>query len=179
MKGIIPHVRRRRRKRRDRIKRPKSAYFCYMMAMRKEFIKDNPNLDFYQTTEVLASQWRELTEIQKKPFERDAARDKIRYENERLGLSIPLEMIKLPEEEGEEGDEVYVLEEAPNKPAAPTEPTLSEFTARQFSLSYPYFRKIRTSTKYMSMYRYSGNGEKWITKNNHSILYQLKDITTE
>ena len=47
MKGIIPHVRRRRRKRRDRIKRPKSAYFCYMMAMRKTFITENPNLDFY------------------------------------------------------------------------------------------------------------------------------------
>lgn len=64
-------------------KRPLSAYMFYCQANRDQVKKDNPEIAFTEVAKVLGGKWNELTESEKKPFEKQHAADKVRYEKEK------------------------------------------------------------------------------------------------
>jgi len=64
-------------------KRPLSAYMFYCQANRDQVKKDNPDIAFTEVAKVLGSKWNELSESEKKPFEKQHAADKARYEKEK------------------------------------------------------------------------------------------------
>ena len=48
---------------------------------------DNPDLKFGDVGKVLGSKWKELSEAQKAPYEKKAALDKKRYEDEKAAYN--------------------------------------------------------------------------------------------
>lgn len=67
-------------------KRAASAYLFYLADIRPKFTQDNPSLSFSDITIILASNWKNLSEREKKSYIALAMKDKERYlqENTRL-----------------------------------------------------------------------------------------------
>ena len=54
---------------------------------REKVREDNPNLKFGDVGKVLGQKWKELNESQKAPYEKKAAADKKRYEDEKAAYA--------------------------------------------------------------------------------------------
>lgn len=117
-------------------KRPGSPYLFFVRHVRNRVQQENPGLKFSAITQLVAIQWNDLGNKEKRPYELMAANDRERYENEmivynntRLHQVIPpkntrppqvippslqpqsREMDELPpREEGEETDCVVCLD---------------------------------------------------------------------
>lgn len=64
-------------------KRPTSAYFYFVAAERADYKKRGEDCSrVAEWTKVVSAKWRELTPTQKKPFDKQAAEDKVRYEKQ-------------------------------------------------------------------------------------------------
>jgi len=63
-------------------KRPITAYFFFAGDVRPDIRKDKPDLPITEVATLIGQKWRELTSDDKKPYEAQASKDKIRYENE-------------------------------------------------------------------------------------------------
>jgi len=64
-------------------KKPLTAYFFFQADVRGKIREENPTLQVKDIARVVASQWGALTEDQKKPYEKMAAKDKERYAREK------------------------------------------------------------------------------------------------
>lgn len=63
-------------------KRSRSAYIIFCNANRSKVQKDNPELGAKDITRKLAEMWKSLSDKKRAPFDKKAAADKLRYENE-------------------------------------------------------------------------------------------------
>lgn len=61
-------------------KRPPSGYFCFMAAKRDSVKDDNPDLGHKELLSKMGEMWSNLSEAQKKPHEKEAAKAKATYE---------------------------------------------------------------------------------------------------
>merc|ERR1712228_461580 len=61
-------------------KRPASAYFCFLAERRDGAKEDFPELPHKAVMKKLGELWNKLSEAQKKPFEKEAAKQKAAYE---------------------------------------------------------------------------------------------------
>jgi len=68
-------------------KRPLSAYMFFCQAMRPDVKKDNPNANFSDLGKLLGQKWQLLKDSEKKPYEKQNAIDKERYEKEKDELN--------------------------------------------------------------------------------------------
>jgi hypothetical protein len=64
-------------------KRPRSAYVYFTMDARATVQRENPYLRFEEITRIVASQWNELTDVNKQPYLQLYEDDKARYQCER------------------------------------------------------------------------------------------------
>ncbi len=64
-------------------KKAKSAYIFYVNAKMAKARKDNPDLAMPQIISLIADNWKDLNEKEKKPYYDMAAKDKARYEAEK------------------------------------------------------------------------------------------------
>mgnify|MGYP003961876971 CR=1 FL=1 len=64
-------------------KRGKSSFMCFSVVARPKLAKESPNLAFGEYGKLIGAQWRELSDDDKKPYEKEAAKDKARYEKEK------------------------------------------------------------------------------------------------
>jgi hypothetical protein len=64
-------------------KRDKSPFMFYSVVARLKLTKESPNLAFGTLATLIGAQWRELADDDKKPYEKEAAKDKARYEKEK------------------------------------------------------------------------------------------------
>eukprot|EP01083_Nonionella_stella_P004898 14308_1 len=71
-----------KKKRKFAPKRAKTAYFCFLDGHRDEAKANNPNMSFGEIARLLASQWKNLSDEDKKVFSDLASSDKERYERE-------------------------------------------------------------------------------------------------
>ncbi|KAL9054341.1 MAG: hypothetical protein Q9162_004215 [Coniocarpon cinnabarinum] len=60
-----------------------SAYMFFANEQRDKVRADNPELKFGEVGKVLGQKWKELSEAQRAPYEKKAAADKKRYEDEK------------------------------------------------------------------------------------------------
>jgi len=67
-------------------KRPLSAYMFYCQANRDQVKKDNPDITFPEIAKILGQKWNELDANDKKPFEKQHAADKTRYDKEKAEM---------------------------------------------------------------------------------------------
>lgn len=79
-KHVVPEKKRRRRKDPNRPKRALSAFMFYSNEVREQVKAERPDLTFLQIAGEIGSRWRQLSDHQKRPYERMAAEDKHRYE---------------------------------------------------------------------------------------------------
>jgi len=63
-------------------KRAMSAYFLYSQAFRKTVKEEHPEASFGETARILAAQFRELSEKERRKWEKKAEHDKMRYQEE-------------------------------------------------------------------------------------------------
>ena len=63
-------------------KRPLSSYMWFAQANRHQVKKDNPDLYQTEICKILGQKWNELSDDEKKPFEKQYQNDKARYEKE-------------------------------------------------------------------------------------------------
>lgn len=68
-------------------KRGLSAYMFFANEQRDKVRNDNPELKFGDVGKVLGQKWKELSEAQKAPYEKKAAADKKRYEDEKAAYN--------------------------------------------------------------------------------------------
>ncbi|KAJ3431500.1 high mobility group protein [Anaeramoeba flamelloides] len=66
----------------SRIKRPRSAFVYYMLKMRPKLEKENPQISFKKVCKLIGESWNHLSEEDKKPFQKQADDDKLRYQRE-------------------------------------------------------------------------------------------------
>jgi hypothetical protein len=66
-----------------RVKRPKTGYMFYCSEHRDEVKQAHPDAKMTDLTKILASQWKDLSTAEKKPYQDMAAKDKKRYEEEK------------------------------------------------------------------------------------------------
>lgn len=59
-----------------------TAYLLYSNAVRDKVRKANPDLKLGEVAKVIGKQWAELTDAEKKPYNEQAEKDKIRYKKE-------------------------------------------------------------------------------------------------
>jgi len=64
-------------------KRGLSAYMFFANEQRENVRDENPGISFGQVGKVLGDRWKALTEKQREPYEKKAATDKKRYEDEK------------------------------------------------------------------------------------------------
>ena len=67
----------------NRIKRAKSAYIFFCAEKRQEVTEKNPGKNMGDTSKILGSMWKKLTEEEKKPFVLLHEKDVERYEEEK------------------------------------------------------------------------------------------------
>jgi hypothetical protein len=61
-------------------KRPKNAYMFFIQAHRADTVQEHPDMRVTEISKVLGQKWRELDASEKKPYNDQAAQDKLRYE---------------------------------------------------------------------------------------------------
>ena len=54
----------------------------FMNDRRNKFKEDNPDMTMCQITKALTEVWKKMTDNEKKKYDDQAAKDKVRYENE-------------------------------------------------------------------------------------------------
>jgi len=64
-------------------KRGLSAYMFFANEQRDNVREENPGISFGQVGKVLGDKWKALNEKQREPYEKKAATDKKRYEDEK------------------------------------------------------------------------------------------------
>lgn len=64
-------------------KRGSSGYIFYGKKRRPEIKEEDPDMAFGDITKMIAAEWKELSDKEKKPYLAQAAKDKIRYEKEK------------------------------------------------------------------------------------------------
>jgi len=64
-------------------KRGLSAYMFFANEQRENVREENPGISFGQVGKVLGDRWKALSEKQREPYEKKAATDKKRYEDEK------------------------------------------------------------------------------------------------
>jgi len=93
LKAIFPKKNRAPRKKTNKDKtapkRGKSAYIFFCIKARPDIKAANPTMASKDITKELGRQWREMTDEEKKPFLDEAAEDKERYEEEKVGYVPP------------------------------------------------------------------------------------------
>lgn len=62
--------------------RSRTAYMMFVRSIRTKTQTDNPNMSFVDVTKEVANRWQALSGRERKPFEDQAAKDKIRYDGE-------------------------------------------------------------------------------------------------
>merc|ERR1712058_191726 len=76
-------VKRRGKKDPNAPKRGLSAYMFFANEQRENVREENPGISFGQVGKVLGDRWKALSEKQREPYEKKAATDKKRYEDEK------------------------------------------------------------------------------------------------
>lgn len=66
----------------DHPKRPLSAYLLYCSAVRESVTAAHPDKKMTELSAILGAQWKALADTDKTPYEKEAAKDKGRYERE-------------------------------------------------------------------------------------------------
>lgn len=72
-------------------KKAMSAYMLYSNDVRAQIMKENPGLKFGQITKEIAGNFRDLSEKERKKWDKKARQDKERYEREMADYSAPEE----------------------------------------------------------------------------------------
>lgn len=70
-------------------KRNKNAYMFFVADKREEVKNSNPDLKHKEIVAKLGELWREMSEEEKKPYEKQAAADKERYAKEKAEAGEP------------------------------------------------------------------------------------------
>lgn len=78
-------------------KRPLSAYMFYSKDQRETVRIDNPDASFGEIGKLLGNSWKSLSDLDRKPYDKQAADDKKRYE---------VEIANYTEQNHDESDEV-------------------------------------------------------------------------
>jgi len=93
-----PKTKKRKKKDPFKPKRPKSGYVFYSKTVRDkvraELYKQNPNAKITEVMKIVAQQWKNLNEEQKKQFDLMASQDQQRYQKEKEEYSKHLEETK-------------------------------------------------------------------------------------
>merc|ERR1712169_23466 len=76
-------IKRRTKKDPNAPKRGLSAYMFFANEQRENVREENPGISFGQVGKVLGDRWKALSEKQREPYEKKAATDKKRYEDEK------------------------------------------------------------------------------------------------
>lgn len=63
-------------------KKPSSAYFHFQNQARKEILQQNPDLKITEAAKRIGELWSKVDDSERSKFEKIAAKDKIRYDNE-------------------------------------------------------------------------------------------------
>jgi len=63
-------------------KTPQSAFLFFSSAKRNEVTKTHPGIKFQEVAKILGEMWKGITEADKKPYEQQAQRDRLRYKEE-------------------------------------------------------------------------------------------------
>jgi len=63
-------------------KKALSAYFIYAGRVRADIRTENPEMAITQVAQVIGEKWRQLSAEDRKEFEEEAARDKVRYQTQ-------------------------------------------------------------------------------------------------
>jgi len=74
------------KKGKDGPKRPLSAYMFFSQDWRERIKTENPDAGFGEVGKLLGAKWKELSEVEKKPYTDQAMRDKERAEREKAEL---------------------------------------------------------------------------------------------
>jgi hypothetical protein len=69
-------------------KRGLSAYMFFANEQRDTVREENPGISFGQVGKVLGDKWKALSEKQREPYEKKAAADKKRYEEEKAKYNV-------------------------------------------------------------------------------------------
>jgi hypothetical protein len=69
-------------------KRGLSAYMFFANEQRDNVREENPGISFGQVGKVLGDKWKALSEKQREPYEKKAAADKKRYEEEKAKYNV-------------------------------------------------------------------------------------------
>ncbi|KIV94927.1 non-histone chromosomal protein 6, variant 3 [Exophiala mesophila] len=69
-------------------KRGLSAYMFFANDQRENVREENPGISFGQVGKVLGDRWKALSEKQREPYEKKAANDKKRYEDEKAKYNV-------------------------------------------------------------------------------------------
>ncbi|KAI1617191.1 non-histone chromosomal protein 6 [Exophiala viscosa] len=72
-------------------KRGLSAYMFFANDQRDTVREENPGISFGQVGKVLGDKWKALSEKQREPYEKKAATDKKRYEDEKAKYNAAAE----------------------------------------------------------------------------------------
>jgi len=70
-------------KKQNKGKRPLSAYMFFSQDWRERIKAENPEAGFGELGKLLGAKWKEMDDEEKKPYQEQAAADKIRIEKER------------------------------------------------------------------------------------------------
>jgi uncharacterized protein (DUF736 family) len=76
-----------RKKDKNAPKRPLSSFMYFSTAKRSEFAQANPQADFKMLGKIIGAAWKELSDADKKPYEKLNAKDKERYESEKANYT--------------------------------------------------------------------------------------------
>ncbi len=66
----------------EKPKRPSSSYAIFSKSRRNYFKKEHPDMTFSEISKSLATEWKELTEKEKRPFQKEAEKSKAKYDKE-------------------------------------------------------------------------------------------------
>jgi len=70
-------------------KRPITAYMFFMKLKRAEFAAKYPDMKFIDLSKKMAAEWKSLDKEDKKPYDEENRKDKIRYEKEMKNYKKP------------------------------------------------------------------------------------------
>ncbi|TRY75371.1 hypothetical protein TCAL_00698 [Tigriopus californicus] len=67
----------------NRVKKPTSAYFYFMAAVRPSLKEKHPDKKLGEMAKIMGEMWAKYTDEEKQPFVKKAMKDKARYEEEK------------------------------------------------------------------------------------------------
>eukprot|EP01106_Pelomyxa_sp_JSP_P009425 TRINITY_DN255_c0_g1_i5.p1 TRINITY_DN255_c0_g1~~TRINITY_DN255_c0_g1_i5.p1 ORF type:complete len:430 (+),score=120.69 TRINITY_DN255_c0_g1_i5:155-1444(+) len=73
----------RRKTSKDKIKRPRTAFLFFTLAAREKCLKKHPGESVTEIAKRMGRMWRQMSDTEKEPYERQAERDKKRYAEEK------------------------------------------------------------------------------------------------